>query len=393
MGRFSLSPRGGRCFHDEDDHSTCTESDESSIEYSSDEEDYPHPLGFTTYGKTRFFLDPPQHETTQQIRRRLRVLDTKHDFLDTELEETNLVQSFPPLSQYTDAKTAPTEALLRYSALDELPEREDSIDRVIALLSAASLIENESPSHSRLKSESRQAGQRLRALCQASERERQSIRRRMDAEKLQLTKQHRDAADALRMLLKRDHEAAQKVIRAHQAQEEAREEADRLQREQENRVKEGRQRIKDEREKMQQDEEEQRNEAIREKEKVAAAEQAKKTEHVVKAKKLVAKLEDLRASILPFEKSKNVSRRRLNMKKTVKGKVNTLSQDDRKIESVANEVIMAVQQAKEEDEQLKQQVQAGNTQITSEMTRGKRYLVDLLASDTMARVQADQFNG
>jgi hypothetical protein len=81
------------------------------------------------------------------------------------------------------------------------------------------------------------------------------------------------------------------------------------------------------------------------------------------------------------------------MKKMVKGKVNTLSLDAHKIQSVANDLINAVHDAREEDEQLKQQAQAGNSQITSEMTRGKRYLVDLLASDAMLRAQSEGFNG
>jgi hypothetical protein len=116
-------------------------------------------------------------------------------------------------------------------------------------------------------------------------------------------------------------------------------------------------------------------------------------EYITKAKKRVAQLVKLRASVAPFEKSKNASRRRLKMKKTIKGKVNTLSQDAHKIQSVASEVIQAIQEAKQEDEELKQQIQDGNREITEEMIRGKRYLVDLLASDTIVRAQAEGFNG
>jgi chemotaxis protein histidine kinase CheA len=399
MGRFSLSPRD-RCFrspshpwHD-DDSSTSSKSDHSIDSQTSGEDDYPHPLGFSSLGKTRFFLDPPK-ESVQQLKRRLGFTQERDDVLDSHDYWEDVGQSFPPLSSYTDAKTAPTQALLAYSDYDEeRPEQEDSLEKLTQLLRSASLVE--SPKALKLTSESQLAGQRMWALCKNSERERQSIQHSMDLETQRLEKENAETADAFRLLLKRDEQAATKVEEERRAEEEY----EQLQRDEEKRDEEGRQRVADERQRKQQQEEqkvldaeEKRKEAIRKQNKQAAEEEAKKSDYVVKAKKLIAKLVDLRASVAPFEKSKNVSRRRLNMKKTVKGKVNTLSLDAHKILSVANDVTYAVQQAREEDEQLKQQVQAGNSQITSEMTRGKRYLVDLLASDAMVRAQSEGFNG
>jgi hypothetical protein len=132
---------------------------------------------------------------------------------------------------------------------------------------------------------------------------------------------------------------------------------------------------------------------VEEEEAAIAAEKAKKYEYLSRAKKLVAQLQTLRQSIEPFEASKAVAKRRLNMKKVVRGKVNTLAENAIKIKSVAVEVGKAISAARAEDEELKKQIQAGNTQITPEMPRGKRYLIDLLASSIMVRVQAEGFNG
>ena len=402
MGRFSLSPRSS-CFASpepwqDDGSSTSSESDQSIVSQSSEEEDYPHPLGFPSLGKTRFFLDTPR-ESVQQLKRRLGFLQERDDFLDVIDFWDDGGQSFPPLSSFIDATTAPTGALLAFPDYEEeRPEQEDSMDKLMQLLRAASLVE--SPQASKLTSESHEAGLRLWSLCKTSERERQSIRHRMDLERQRLEKEHAEAAEALRMLLRRDQQEAEKILKQQEEIRRAVEEAEQLQRDEEEKKEVERQRVAAERERKQQEkeqklseEEEKQNEAIRKQKEEAAEEEAKKLEYLVKAKKLVAKLVDLRASVAPFETSKNVSRRRLDMKKTVKGKVNTLSLDTQKILSVANEVTDAIQKAREEDEQLKQQFQAGNSQITSEMMRGKRYLVDLLASDTMVRVQAEGFNG
>jgi uncharacterized protein YoxC len=115
-------------------------------------------------------------------------------------------------------------------------------------------------------------------------------------------------------------------------------------------------------------------------------------EYVAQAQKLVSKLVQVRASVAPFETSKLVSQRRLGMKKIVNGKVNTLSENVDKIRQVAQEVSQAIAQAREQDEQMKQQ-QMQQQQMPPEMARGKRYLVDLLASSAIVRAQAEGFNG
>ena len=107
---------------------------------------------------------------------------------------------------------------------------------------------------------------------------------------------------------------------------------------------------------------------------------------------MMAKLVDIRQSVAPFDKSKAVGKRRLAMKK-INGKINTLSDNAAKIQSVAVEVAQAIAQARQEDAQVKQQIQNGDASIPKEATVGKRYLVDLLCSKVIVRVQAEGFNG
>jgi hypothetical protein len=135
----------------------------------------------------------------------------------------------------------------------------------------------------------------------------------------------------------------------------------------------------------------------REAEEQRSMEQAKlvqqQTEHVDRAKKLVRQLVQLRASIQPFDENKAVSKRRLGMKKIARGKLNTLSESAQKVQEVAMEVSQAITVMRQEDKDVAERLQRGEQGVTQDMTRGKRYFLDLLASNSMSRVQAETFNG
>ena len=60
---------------------------------------------------------------------------------------------------------------------------------------------------------------------------------------------------------------------------------------------------------------------------------------------------------------------------------------------MASEVSQAISEARSEDEGIKQALERGDAGYTADMARGKRYLVDLLASNVIQRVQAEGFNG
>lgn len=413
MTRLSLSPepnewQQGR-FRLRDDDSE-SDSDSSYVQVASTDEckyndddddiddDYPHPVGFSTkshaaWGKTRFALDPaitPDviDEQWQSYQNNVTIhREAAHQ----------IMQSFPPLECYMDPETAPTASLLRYDAHQErkvrLREETDrDLDQITQLLEAASLVDTTKL----LTASTTNETSPLTMLASTAQNLQQQIEQKTQQDKQRMERDHMEAAKALKLLLKSNQAAAIKILEQEEKlEQEAKEEEDaeneRRRREEEKAAKIAAANA----EEAAQVEADARAAAEKADAAVAAAKaaEAAKTEYIDKAKKLVAQLIQLRASIEPFEKSKAVGKRRLNMKKIVRGKVNTLSESADKIKSVAFEVGKAIAEARAEDEELKRQLQAGNTQIAPEMTRGKRYLVDLLASSIMVRAQAEGFNG
>lgn len=128
-------------------------------------------------------------------------------------------------------------------------------------------------------------------------------------------------------------------------------------------------------------------------EKVAAeksakeAKQAKEAEYIDLAEKSITELDNIRARIAPFEKSKIVSKRRLNIKKVVKGKLNTLSHDAQKVNEVVQDVVHAIRATKDEDN-LSQTMST----TSPEVVQGFMYFLDLLASNVVVRASAETFN-
>ena len=126
---------------------------------------------------------------------------------------------------------------------------------------------------------------------------------------------------------------------------------------------------------------------LKQAEEEAEKEAAKKTEHITRATTLITKLEEVRStSLKEFDKSKSVSRRRLQFKKIVNGKINTLSHDGHKVLDVAKLVQDAIGNAANDDNAA-----AGGGDPVA--TLGKKYLLDLLCANLIVRVQADGFNG
>lgn len=376
------------------------EYSDSDEHYDDDDEDedYPHPVGFpapahSSWGRTRFCLDPTL--TPDSIDEQWKSYSILPDG-DSRVHRP-YVQSYPPLSSYIDPKTASTFSLLRYEDQSQrkavLQEEDDKeMDQITRLLKAASLVDTTKLLCGPSPTSRTNQGLSLAVLADTANQ----IRQQMQIEQEQLEQEHMEAAKALKMLLEKNQRRADKLLEEEKRREE--ENAERRRDEQEaEREMIRQQKAKDEAEQTElekKQEMQQKQKLEREKEKADAdAKETAKTEYITKAKKLVLQLKQLRESIEPFEQSKAVSKRRLNMKKVVRGKVNTLSENAEKIKSVAADVSQAIAAARAEDEDLKKQQQAGNSQITPEMTRGKRYLLDLLASSIMVRVQAEGFNG
>ena len=121
----------------------------------------------------------------------------------------------------------------------------------------------------------------------------------------------------------------------------------------------------------------------------------KEKEHINRAQKLIHQLQQIRISVASFDTSTipPIPKRRLNLKKLVKGRLNTLNHQAQKVRDVAQDLVLAIQQARAEDEQFKQHAAQHPNSIPSEASRGKRYLLDLITSNVVARVQTEQFNG
>ena len=402
MPRYSLSPIPG-----EGDDEFDQRSKSAPLEYSdddTDEEEPPHPIGFgsrsgwiglepppdvsstalTTTTKTNTFMSPGQSWYG------LDDFDYYSD--DDENDEGGgaiqlfskepQIQSYPPLSTYIHSSTAPTTALMSYNRQSRDDNDYDDMDKLATLLTAACVVDE-------------MAVPKQIALPPWSQTERR-IQQRVQAERQRIQQEHLEAAKGLKSLLQEVERQAEK-LRKQQLKEEA--EAEELVRKQ--RIKQQEEELAEqkaqEEQRLREEQQRERAAAIKQQEedkiKEAKAKEAQKTEYIVKAKKYVQQLVQVRASIEPFDKSKAVSKRRLQMKKIVRGKVNTLNEDANKVRSVAQEVSQAIAQARTEDEQIKEALQQKQPGVSPEMARGKRYLVDLLASNAMERVQAESFTG
>lgn len=412
--RLSLSPEPeeweqGR-YRFRDDESSVESSEDEFVSVSHEEcdfkysesdgeydDDYDHPLGFPakphhSWGKTRFSLDP--NLTPDSIEEQWEQYPTSL-LSSTTAVVHRFMQSYPPVQSYIDPQTASTASLLRYD--DNIhrkkhmqQENDREMEEITQLLKGASLVDtvkllgpppvsdpNEKP---------------LSSLADTP----QDIRQKVAMEASRMKRHHQEAAADLEKLLIATQKEAQKILASEKARRDA---EDRAEEARQQKIKA--QQEADEAARIADDEKRKAAEAkIREEKakeraarKAVEDEQRKKTEYLDRAKKLVEQLQQVRQSIEPFEKSKAVGKRRLNMKKIVRGKVNTLAENADKIKSVASEVGQAITAARAEDEEFKKQIAAGNAQIPPEMARGKRYLLDLLASSIIVRVQAEGFNG
>ena len=149
-------------------------------------------------------------------------------------------------------------------------------------------------------------------------------------------------------------------------------------------------------EKKKQKEREEKLEAEEQKQKEERAKiNAKKYAYRTNAQNLVQWLKQFRSTVQPFDKSKDmiVKKRRLNMKKIANGKINTLSHDKAKIETVIQDIGQAIHTSVQEDEAIQNQINSGAGNFSAEVTMGSKYLIDLIASSVIVRIQAEGFNG
>lgn len=428
MTRFSLDDtstfRDQFTYSDDSSENTFSSTDDEDDAYSVSDLEYeePHPLGF---GSTCFGLyskDDMKHNRNQNQR-----YDHQQNESILQMDEMDLVDFFKePLIMSRAISNNPTETgiLVKHhqrrtrfqdnSQTDDLVHR---MDRIAILVKAASSV----PANAHLTVP--KPTDKFQSLLQVAQEQRFLEQRAMEEMAIyskQFLEKQRQDAEILLSLIKREEAQADMILRIERMEEEKvmeeeKQEIERIREEQRLKDEEAK-RAEDirlgreeqaERDQLQLEEQAERDkfqlEHRREQEREAKeakrgereAREAKKTEYVAKAKKTVGKLDQVRASLEVFETSKEstISRRRLQMKKVARGKMNTLSHEKEKVEIVTGQVVQALQACTQDDLALEQQMQSGDASITREMTRGARYLMDLIAATVIVRVQAEGFNG
>ena len=103
---------------------------------------------------------------------------------------------------------------------------------------------------------------------------------------------------------------------------------------------------------------------------------------------------DVERSVAEYDTTTDafIKQKRLLFKKLVNGKINTLAENVQKIREVAHDVTTAITNAKNDDAQYKSAPNQNNNN-NKMYALGKRYLVNLLSSKVIVRIQAEGFNG
>ena len=404
MTRFSLD--AFRDSSDSDDSSDEGNKENLGID-NEDEYEEPHPLGF---GTTKFGLyDSDSDDDSDELEQymdesdlsqffneplvRMSVNRRKHQVIPTTPQETKVLMTHHQrIHNYEQKNDISNEIIYR-------------MDKIAKLVSAASPIPQKAPSTPASRTKINSIMEAAQAQIQAEK----SIQQQSEIYKQKMLQKQKEDADSLLSLIKREEAEAtmiyhreemkrQKRLAEEQKEREKLEEQERAEQQENERKEQARlQSEKEAKVKILQQEEKDRL-LKEEKEKLQAereAAKAKRMEYILKAQKKVGKLDQVRASLQHFDTSKEkpISRRRLNFKKIAKGKMNTLSHEKDKVEIVVRHVVEAINTAIQEDIAMRTQMEAGDTSITKDMARGSRYLMDLIASNVIVRVQAEGFNG
>lgn len=429
------SVESSSCSSSNDDSSSSSSSseqllyEEGKYESSSDddeEEEPPHPLGFARYGITRFGLSPVETSFNNDTENNI----PPHDIFNREDEYAwNALISIdskvagnnnyiPTYHLNTHGNYVPTKKLLsgasslqyqqkqQQQTKDEEEDMEEilcGMDRIANLVKAAScVIKDSSSAQTNQYETTSRSTSKLLQLAQICEQQQANLSHEMKLIQQQKSQSYQQTCQGFLLLLQADKDracAANERMTKRQQDIAAFEEQERLDEIAYTEHKE-KQRLEAERleaertaaETAKSDEVRAKHEqhlqylAIAEKE--AEEEAAKKTAYITRAKSLINNLEAVRSTLVEFDKSKVVSRRRLTFKKIVNGKINTLSHDKNKILEVSRLVGEAINSAAHDDNSA-----GGGGGADAVMTMGRKYLLDLLCSNLIVRVQADGFNG
>ena len=424
MARFSLSPKSflgnqtGLSKENADSSSECSSlgepiEDKSEDEDEEEEEEEAHPLGFSNQGSTRMglirgaFLG--KHQTSPQIQ------PNSRDIYGSPIQhKMSVVEHIPNVIHYLNGHlNIKTPVLLKHhhhlclsekSLQNDIFYVQDHItDNLHITEPPFTLSKNKHLDHVACSKDTSfiNCKSPIQAAQDLKQNERE-LRNDVARKRERMEQNQRLAVNSFLQLLEQDEREAARILeREHQrlkeqeyilAEEEKKQEDHRLV--ELSKVKE-RQRM--EYEKRTREENELRLQ--REEEERERLEDMKKNEYITVAYNMVDSVKKLREQLEIFEMNpdKGVSKRRLEMKKIARGKLNTLSHDQDKIISVAQDVVRAVQSVIQEDAEIRQRLSSmgGGLQTANDTVSvlGASYFMDLIASNVIVRIQAEGFNG
>lgn len=406
---------------------SCHDYENNDQEEDDDDEEPPHPLGF---GTTRFGILPayfPPLTTTNEnnhdkLPRRIvfnmddnhawnaviHIHDDKYEYGGGRRRRSTGINNIRSYNLDLRGTRLPSRALLPprgpLSSSAPTTSSTTSIDRIAKLVAAASLVDNATVVQPEEKSSS--SSRLLLQLAQACEDAQNNvIPRTMSQHTTNVKQTYNTTCNGILLLIQADMEQAKDaklrlVQRKEKYKKEELEYITKCKNQEIAQIQESLniQTRQDQYTREIQDQKQKRQEQI-----IAATQQAEqdalqKIRHITRALELICAVTTFRSTISIFDTSSCVAKRRLVFKKLVNGKINTLSTDAIKIMEVANAVSTAIQHAQQHDDDNNIVNSSGgggggDTAVVVVMSMGKRYLLDLLCSNLIVRVQADGFNG
>lgn len=348
-------------------------SDQSSS--SSYGDDYPHPLGFSRYG-----IDDDSDDESDGV-----------DPIRTVMKPVTDAREPTRLPSARENELALHHSLTRSirqrqfdAGLDDIT---NNMERIAALVKCADVIVNDATQTKFIQNQCASLS-KLELLANVAAQQDRKIDVWIQEERAKMERDREEVVQALQMLIDRDQNRADAVLAQQNADaREATRVSEDAARATELKEEEERARLEA---KAQAEAQAEQAHRVREEADVAKraeiqAAKQKALQFQTDAQELVSKLVTTRASIAPFEKSKAVSKRRLQIKKVVKGKLNTLQHNAIKVNEVSTEIVQALQAAKLDDGHP-------GPEDLPEAKLGFMYFLDLLASNVIVRASATTFD-
>jgi len=111
---------------------------------------------------------------------------------------------------------------------------------------------------------------------------------------------------------------------------------------------------------------------------------------ISKAKELLSSTE---LYVEPFDSCGAALNRRITIKRLCHGRVNTITNDVSKIDTISQEIVDGLKSEQEEDDDVKERITKEDPEVSVEQARGHQYFINLLSREVRVRIEAEGFNG